>query len=159
MDQVEKKLKHTIENLPPFDGDISKIPKVTKVSLATRNAKWHLCFNLSSLFTWVVSIEESSEQGRKQIASLFGIEPEETNIKLRGNFGDNDTFKLYNIEGKVILALHVWANTGGDRDPNGIQFVCDLPNPDAIPEKSLKESYISFKCHFPKDAKKSSNAY
>mgnify|MGYP003417993049 CR=1 FL=1 len=138
------------DELPPFEGDVEKIPQITRVNLyqSTIDGRWMLAFS-TKRFTWVYHFKESSEKGRKQICSIFGIDSEEkVNEKMYTGLSSWDCFNLFNIEGKVVCVLE----SGGSSPFSGTQFVCEIKNPDAIPDKFVKGKYkIIYFDSFPKE--------
>lgn len=139
-------------SLPSYIGNIDLIPKITKVSLKSSNNNWFLVFSYGDEYCWVHGLEDKSSLKKlNAIGSIFNIKPVETKIKMMGSYNINDDYYLKNVDGRVVIIFEKWNNMHGSRHPFGVQFVCDVPNPDAIPLSSLKEQKISFDYDFKQE--------
>ena len=141
------------QKIPSFQGDIDIIPKISKVSLKCSNGKWFLVFSYKDEYCWVYALD--AQCSLDKIASMFSIKPTETNIKMKQTIhSSTDKFWLKNVKGGIVIILVEWSNSKSYEPPFGVQFVCNIPNTKAIPERSLKEGKISFDYDFPKEITK-----
>lgn len=141
------------QKIPSFQGDIDIIPKISKVSLKCSNGKWFLVFSCKDEYCWVYALDAKCSLDK--IASIFSIKPTETNIKMKGTIDSStDKFWLKNVKDGIVIILVEWSNSKSYEPPFGVQFVCNIPNTKAIPERCLKEGKIYFNSDFPKEITK-----
>lgn len=146
---TEKKVKSSIADLPQYKDEHDSITKINEVTILSYDGKkWFITFK-SDDFNWVADMSDFSQKGRDQLATLFNIKPRRTKAKINGEIKHYDQFNLYNMEGKIICVC-VGFDMGCNYNTDGELFICDVPNPAALPQISLDEKRFRINVqHFP----------
>lgn len=130
----EKKPDRTIADLPSYNGDLSKLPKIKEVKILTDKETWFLVFRHEH-WSWSIDIGCTSQRKRENFAEMFETTPEETICKIKGKTYFAYTFRLYNTEGSVIMVCSDY--TPYEKNLRGEIFMCEIPNPVALSQSSL----------------------
>lgn len=146
---TEKKVKFIIDGILQYKGEHDSITRINEVTILSYDDKeWFITFK-SDDFNWVTCITDIPPKGRDQLAALFNTKPRQTKARINGEVKNYDQFDLYNEEGKIIC-LCVGFDISCNYNTGGKLFVCDVPNPEALSQISLKEkSFQLNKQHFP----------
>lgn len=119
------------------------LPVPSKISMVCSDGQWWLTFYLDDVYTFTQALHKTTEKIREEIASLFNVQMKQTKVKIP-NLTDSYEFNLFKRENKVMCVVQVHNFQMGHIPPFGDQFVFEIPNPQAIPAKSLEEGCIKF---------------
>lgn len=140
----------TLKDLPVYPGDLTNLPKITKVSMLGVIRDRYIISFRSDKIDWISYLDGLNEKSMKRLSDIFNIVPEKTNFIIQSICNSySATYKLYRNEPASrqaqqdeIKVIMVYSDKPIDSYDYVEQFVCEIPNPGALNQMCLNEKRL-----------------